>query len=37
MVFKPDLGVNGVRWGRSVYALGVMLLEMFVKSKLNQP
>lgn len=22
MVFKPDLGVNGVRWGRSVYALG---------------
>ena len=36
MVFKPDLGVNGVRWGQSVYALGVMLLEMFVKSKLNQ-
>lgn len=22
MVFKPDLGVNGVRWGQSVYALG---------------
>lgn len=36
MVFKPDLGVNGVRWGRSVYALGVILLEMLVKSKLNQ-
>lgn len=36
MVFKPNLGVNGVRWGRSVYALWVMLLEMFVKSKLNQ-
>lgn len=36
MVFKPDLGGNGVRWGQSVYALGVMLLEIFVKSKLNQ-
>lgn len=22
MVFKLDLGVNGVRWGQSVYALG---------------
>lgn len=22
MVFKPDLGVNGVRWGQSLYALG---------------
>lgn len=35
MVFKPDLGVNGVRWGQSVYALGVMLFEMFVKEQIK--